>query len=174
MSRRSQNPRPGHDAQRRREQDILDEAAARRARGEQVKALRGATDRRLRIYTKREAGLAWRADTSSRAIYSVGGLWVLFGIISVPLLIITVLAIRAPAADQPLFAVGFVIMGAVWAVALIALLRSAAATRARRRRQLPTPIPNSDHLSPFPDDAAKRHGQTRSPVQEPSPKENTT
>ena len=108
--------------------------------------MRGVTDRRLRIYTKVEAGLAWHRDTSSRAVYSLAGLGAILALISTVLIVFVILAAGSPAEDGSMFAVGFAIAGAVWIVAAQALLRGIRSVRARRRSGLPAPIPNSDHL----------------------------
>lgn len=129
-----------------RDQAILEEAAARRRRGEQVIALRAVTDRRLRIYSKVEAGLAWHRDTSSRAVFSLAGLGTILALVSTVLIVLVVLAAGSQPEERSMFAVGFVIVGVVWIVAAQAMFRSVRSARARHRSGLPAPIPNSDHL----------------------------
>lgn len=129
-----------------RDQAILDAAAARRAAGEQVRALRGVDDGVLRIYTKAEAGPAWTRSTSSRAVFALGGQLVLFAIVSAVLALMIVMAVVTDPAEQSAIFVGVVIVGAVWASATVVLIRSIVAAVLRRRSGLPAPQPNSDHL----------------------------
>lgn len=138
--------RPVLTLQQERDQALLDEAASRRARGEKVKALRGAEDGELRIYTKAEAGPAWSNGSSSRAVFSLGGQIVLVGIISVVMVALIVLSLRYGPDELPIFAVGFVIGGVVWVASAIVLIRTIIAVRLRRRRGLPEPVPGSEHL----------------------------
>lgn len=128
-----------------RDQAILDAAAARRAAGEKVRALRGA-DGVLRIYTKAEAGPAWTRSTSSRAVFALSGQLVLFAIISALLALMVAMAVGATSSDQGAVVVGIVVVGAVWIASVIVLIRSLVAARLRRRRGLPAPLPHSDHL----------------------------
>jgi hypothetical protein len=131
------------------EQEVLEEAAARRAQGERVKALRGATDGVLRIYTRAEAGPAWSESSSTRAVYAVSGLVALFGIISAILIILIIAAVGFGSDGAGQFAVGFVIVGFVWAVSATVLGRALRAKHLRRKRGLPDPIQGSAHLGPI-------------------------
>lgn len=140
------NVRPVLTPAQQRDQAILDAAAARRAAGEQVRALRGVDDGLLRIYTKAEAGPAWTRSTSSRAVFALGGQLVLFAIISAVLALMIVMAVVTDPAEQSAIFVGVVIVGAVWASATAVLIKSIVAAVLRRRRGLPAPQPNSDHL----------------------------
>ncbi|WP_448720710.1 hypothetical protein [Microbacterium natoriense] len=128
-----------------RDQAILDAAAARRAAGEKVRALRGA-DGVLRIYTKAEAGPAWTRSTSSRAVFTLSGQLVLFAIISALLALMVAMVVGTASSDPGAAIVGVVIVGAVWIASAVVLMRSIVAARLRRRRGLPAPLPNSDHL----------------------------
>ncbi|MFK4852325.1 hypothetical protein ACI3KT_11875 [Microbacterium sp. ZW T6_19] len=129
-----------------RDQVILDAAAARRAAGEKVRALRGAEDGRLRIYTKAEAGPAWSRSSSSRAVFALSGQLVLFAIISAILALMVVMAVRFDGSEQGAIFVGVFVVGAVWVATAVIVIRSIIAARLRRRSGLPAPRPNSDHL----------------------------
>ncbi|MGW1678877.1 hypothetical protein [Saccharopolyspora sp. NPDC002376] len=138
--------RPVLTLQQQRDQAILDEAAARRARGDDVRALRGVTDRQLRIYTKSEAGLAWSRTSSSRAVFSPGGILLLFGMLTALLGLFIGMAVNAEAGEGALFVFPLILVGALWSWCLILVIRAAVAARQRRARGLPAPMANSDHL----------------------------
>lgn len=129
-----------------RDQAILDAAAARRAAGEKVRALRGVDDGVLRIYTKAEAGPAWTRSSSSRAVFAVTGQAILLAIISAILALMIVMASATDPSAQSAVFVGVIIVGAVWVSSVIVLVRSVIAARRRRSAGLPAPLPNSDHL----------------------------
>lgn len=129
-----------------RDQAILDAAAARRATGERVRALRGVDDGVLRIYTKAEAGPAWTRSSSSRAVFALSGQLVLFAIISAVLALMIVMAVVTDPAEQSAIFVGVIIVGTVWTSSAVVLFTSIIAARLRRRSGLPAPQPNSDHL----------------------------
>jgi hypothetical protein len=128
-----------------RDKSILDSAAARRAAGEKVRALRG-VDGLLRIYTKAEAGPAWTRSTSSRAVFALSGQLVLFAIISALLALMVAMVVGTASSDPGAAIVGIVVVGAVWIASVVVLIRSLVAARLRRRRGLPAPLPHSDHL----------------------------
>lgn len=140
------NVRPVLTPAQERDQAILDAAAARRAAGEKVRALRGVDDGVLRIYTKAEAGPAWTRSTSSRAVFALTGQLVLFTIISAVLALMIVMAAVTDPSEQSAVFVGVIIVGAVWVSSTGILIRSIVAAPLRRRSGLPTPQPNSDHI----------------------------
>lgn len=128
------------------DQAVLDEASARRAQGERVKALRGVTDGKLRIYTRAEAGPAWSESSSSRAVYSVVGISALVAIESAILIIFIIAMVGSDNDDRGGFVVGIVICGTVWLASAMVLTSAARAKLLRRKRGLPDPVQGSGHL----------------------------
>ncbi|AJT40687.1 hypothetical protein [Psychromicrobium lacuslunae] len=146
MSESRPTVRPVLTPQQQRDQEVLDEAVARRALGEKVRALRGIPDRQLRIYSKAEAGLAWFRTSSSRTVRSLTGVTILLAILTALLAALVVSLITRAVPDSELLWIPIVLASAMWLVCLWLSFLQVRARRLRKVKSLPDPMANSDFL----------------------------
>lgn len=142
--RRESHPfdvRPVESLADERDRRAIEEAEQMRATGKRVKALRGATDGALAIYTPAEAGPAWFGTSQSRPNYSVRGQIVVSVILAA---ICAAVIYAATQGDDEVRGVLWTLTGcvaAVWVMSAAILAWSLCSRRVRRKRNLDDPLP---------------------------------